>query len=203
MWRYLAGGRASGWSGAGSIALRAGRRQVHNQARVNGGVLLGNSNGRTRIELTRYKTAERFGCGQHDAVECEYCHAALFKGEGRKRNGIRAGVGCCARGTVGVLPIRTVPHLELLWRGSSTKANRFKTYARKLNNACSLACARVHDMRQEGNHNPSVIFQGALHHSVGPLSPDDIRPGGHPGWSQVRAPPLPRPGSAGCVVDNS
>jgi hypothetical protein len=96
---------------------------------------LGNSNGRTRIELTRYKTAERFGCGQHDAVECEYCHAALFKGEGRKRNGIRAGVGCCARGTVGVLPIRTVPHLELLWRGSSTKANRFKTYARKLNNA--------------------------------------------------------------------
>ena len=59
-----------------------------------------------------------------------------------------------------------------LWMGNDAKSRLFKAYARQLNNAVCLSSLTVTE-RNLGGFNPSVVFQGKVHHRAGALLPAD------------------------------
>ena len=98
-------------------------------------------------------------------LECQECGAFKFKGE--------TDGSCCSNGKVNLTPFPKPPDALMdLWIGSDDKSKLLRKFSRELNNAVCLSSIQVQEKRFTG-FNPSVIFQGKLHHRAGSLIPAD------------------------------
>ena len=107
-------------------------------------------------------------------VRCDDCGARKFKGES---DGF-----CCGSGKVqlSVFP-RPPEELMELWTSQEPVPRLFRSHTRELNNALCLSSIQVNEKRF-GSFTPSVIFQGKVHHRIGPLLPAD---GSSPVFAQL------------------
>ena len=95
--------------------------------------------------------------------ECEHCGALKFAKETPS--------SCCSNGKIPLVPFPRPPdRIQELWTGSDEKSVLFRQHSRTVNNAVCLTSLETTERR--GGFTPSVIFQGKVHHRVGPLLPD-------------------------------
>ena len=100
-------------------------------------------------------------------VKCDFCEALKFPKEKSRTT------TCCSEGKINLTPFPKPPEaLMNLWMGNDAKSRLFKAYARQLNNAVCLSSLTVTE-RNLGGFNPSVVFQGKVHHRAGALLPAD------------------------------
>ena len=106
--------------------------------------------------------------------KCLYCGALRFKGETKGF--------CCSSGKVLPEPFPRPPEeLMKLWNSNQGLGRVLKTYSREINNALALSSIQVKLKRFSG-FNPSVIIQGKVVHTTGPLIPKE---GEVPKFSQL------------------
>ena len=108
-------------------------------------------------------------------LKCTHCSALLFYGEAIATKPVPPfetrwrGRSCCANGSVTLPAVERAPAIDALWDAPAT-GNLLKAHARQLNNALSLASAKVKTPKVPGGEwNPTVAFQGKLYHRIGPL----------------------------------
>ena len=108
--------------------------------------------------------------------KCRHCGAIKFPKEMTRTT------TCCSDGKVDLTPFPRPPEaLMNLWIGTDSKSQIFRTHSRQLNNAVCLSSLQVKE-RNLGGFNPSVIFQGKVHHRAGALLPAE---GEQPVYSQL------------------
>ena len=95
--------------------------------------------------------------------ECSYCGALKFQKETPN--------SCCSNGKIPLTPFPRPPRKIMeLWTGTDERASLFRQHARTVNNAVCLTSIEATERRR--GFTPSVIFQGKVHHRVGPLLPE-------------------------------
>ena len=105
--------------------------------------------------------------------KCKHCGALKFPKETPS--------SCCLNGKIPLMPFpRPPPKILELWTGTNEKSSLFRQNARIVNNAVCLTSLEVQERRN--GYTPSVIFQGKVHHRVGPLLPDQ---GDKPRFAQL------------------
>ena len=97
--------------------------------------------------------------------KCNFCGALKFRKEMTRTT------TCCSDGKVVLTPFPKPPKpLMDLWIGTDARSRIFKTHSRQLNNAVCLSSLQVTERNPMG-FNPSVVFQGKVHHRAGALLP--------------------------------
>ena len=105
-------------------------------------------------------------------LKCTHCGALLFRGEAIATRPAAPhttrwrGRSCCGNGTVDLPPIERVPAIDALWEDAAT-GKLLSSHARQLNNALSLASAKVKTMCTQ------VPYSHIISHAL--LSPDATR----------------------------
>ena len=112
--------------------------------------------------------------GQLGAIQCCFCAAWLFPGEGTRIGGGRISGGslCCLGGSLLLDPVRRSDTMDDLFASSSR--GTVTRNARALNNALALASVVVSHPAMPGGSTftPCFAISGRLHHHLGPLAPD-------------------------------
>ena len=106
--------------------------------------------------------------------KCDYCGALKFDKE--------TPTTCCSGGKVSLEPFPRPPQALMdLWTGTDSRSRLFRLNARILNNAVCLSSLQANDRNLPG-FNPSVVFQGRVHHRAGALLPAE---GEQPKFAQL------------------
>ena len=94
--------------------------------------------------------------------KCKHCGALKFPKETPS--------SCCSDGKIQLMPFpKPPPNIHKLWIGDDQESTLFRKHARTVNNAVCLTSLEAQERRV--GYTPSVIFQGKVHHRVGPLLP--------------------------------
>ena len=98
-------------------------------------------------------------------ISCKFCNALKFKGE---TNSV-----CCLGGKISLdLFPKPFSFIQNLLEKSDQETKLIRKYLRAINNAVCLSSLRVNERRTRG-FNPSVIFEGKVHHLIGPIEGAD------------------------------